>query len=234
MQPESDPDTGWVAHLARCPPTRAAEAIEEAARDRRLFGQIDRAHHAEGRSSYIEIDAPLELYALVRCLKPRHVVEVGVSSGVSSAYILRALERNRRGTLHSVDRPQPERRSSEGTRRTNPSWSIPLGRSSGWAVPGPLWTRWDLRIGDKRDVIPFLVDQLDDLGLFVYDVPHDDDDARSEFRLLDQLLRIGSVAIADHGPHGDLCSALAWWARRRGSRPVRRSGLGLFAFRCQE
>jgi hypothetical protein len=42
----------------------------------------------------------------------------------------------------------------------------------------------------------------------------------------------GAVAIADHGPGGNLCNALRRWARTRGGAPLRRRGLGLFGFRC--
>jgi hypothetical protein len=110
MQQETDPDTSWVASLAGVSAARADRALGEARKETRLFGYLDRMHHAGGRSFYIEIEAPLELYALTRLLRPRHVVEVGVSSGVSSAYFLQGLERNGRGTLHSVDLPQEDRR----------------------------------------------------------------------------------------------------------------------------
>ena len=232
MQEETDPDVGWVAELSRCSLDRASRAVQEAAGERRLFSHLSREHRSEGRSSYIEIDAPLELYALVRLLRPRHVVEVGVSSGVSSAYLLRALEKNGHGTLHSIDRPKTARPRNRSA-RSNPSWSLPPGRSSGWAVPTALRVRWDLRIGDKGAVLPLFAEELDEVGLFVYDVPHDDEGSRREFGALDPLLPRTAVAIADHGPGGGLCEALAWWAKRRGGTPRGRDGLGLYGFRCE-
>lgn len=229
MQLEQDPDSSWVARLADCSVALAARSIREAAEDQRLFRHLTDEHAREGRASYIEIDAPLELYALARILRPRHVVEVGVSSGVSSAYLLRALERNGSGTLHSVDLPKRPPRRGPPSRR---SWSLPPGRESGWAVPFYLRKRWDLRLGDKRDVLPLLAEELDRIGLFVYDVPHEDRRSYREFLGLDARLPRGSVAIVDHGPGGELCEALARWARRRGASPIGRTGLGLFGFRC--
>lgn len=234
MRPETDPDRSWVAALAGASPRAAGAAIDAAAAERRLFAHLAREHRREGRASYVEIDAPLELYALVRLLRPRHVVEVGVSSGVSSAYLLQALERNGRGTLHSVDRPKRETRAQRAGTSRGPSWSLPPGRSSGWAVPSPLRRRWDLRLGDKADVLPLLAEELDTVGLFVYDVPHDDRTSRNEFAALDPLLPRQAVAIADHGPGGGRCEALAWWAGRRGSVASGRTGLGLYGFRCTE
>jgi len=231
MQEETDPDPGWVAELARVPLTTARSAIEQAAGDRSLFRHIAQEHRAGGRTSYIEIDAPLELHALVRLLRPRHVIEVGVSSGVSSAYLLAALELNGQGTLHSVDLPSHPRPSAAA--RGGASWSLPPGRGSGWAVPFKLRARWDLRLGDKALVLPLLTKELPTTELLVYDVPHDCTKSAREFRALDSLFPRGGVAIVDHGPGGGLCCALRGWAARRGSRPVRRTGLGLFGMRCE-
>jgi hypothetical protein len=232
MEPEEDPDVAWVAHLAGCERAAAEHALAEATQERRLFTHLAAEHRREGRPSYVEIDAPLELYALVRLLRPRHVLEVGVSSGVSSAYLLQALDRNERGTLHSVDRPKREPVGARRPGRPLPaSWALPSGRSSGWAVPEALRARWDLRIGDKRVVLPLLAEELDAIELFVYDVPHDDRSTRTEFGAFDSRLTPSGVVIADHGPGGGMCGALRWWARRRGTRPSGRQGLGLYGFR---
>jgi len=230
MHAETDPDASWVAELAGCSEARSLGAIRQAEKERTLFRNLDRMHRLEGRSSYIEIDAPLELYALVRLLRPTHVVEVGVSSGVSSAYLLQAMEQVGHGTLHSVDLPKTESRPRP--RRRNPSWALPPGRSSGWAVPFPLRPRWDLRLGDKKAVLPLIAEATPSVGLFVYDVPHTETQAARDFAAIDRRFRTGSVAIADHGPGGGLCGPLRRWASSRAARPVRRTGLGLFGFRC--
>jgi hypothetical protein len=230
MQAEDDPDATWVSELAGVSETRSLEALREGQEERALFRHLDRMHRLGGRRSYIEIDAPLELYALVRLLQPTHVIEVGVSSGVSSAYLLQALNRVGRGTLHSVDLPKPETRPR--TARRNPSWSIPPGRSSGWAVPVPLRKRWDLRLGDKKDVLPLFAEETPPVGLFVYDVPHSEAQAARDFATINPCLTSGAVAIADHGPGGGLCAPLRRWALSRSTRPLRRNGLGLFGFRC--
>ena len=229
MQAEEAPDIGWVARLSGRPVAAATRAVAEAAAAHRLFEHLAREHRAEGRASYIEIDAPLEVYALARLGRPRHVVEVGVSSGVSSAYLLAALERNGLGTLHSVDLPSRPRRAP--VRPGGASWSLPPGRSSGWAVPLALRRRWDLRLGDKADVLPLLARELPRIDLFVYDVPHNDAATLRELEMVDRRMRAGSVAIVDHGPGGELCSALRRWSRSHGSEPVGRAGLGLYGAR---
>lgn len=233
MRREQDPDPAWVASLANVSVDRAEGSIAEARREEALFRYIARRHREGGRPGYIEIDAPLELYALTRLLRPRHVVEVGVSSGVSSAYLLAALVRNGRGTLHSVDLPSWAAVPPHAPARHRASWSLPPGRTSGWAVPSRLRGRWDLRLGDKADLLPALAQEIPGVELFVYDVPHTDPSAYREFLDLDRCFAVGSVAIADHGPSAGLCDALRRWSRRRHARPVRRVGLGLFGFRSR-
>jgi hypothetical protein len=231
MQVEEDPDANWVEELSGRGPEASGAAIREAQGETRLFAHLSREHRREGRTSYVEIDAPLELHALVRLLRPAHIVEVGVSSGVSSAYLLNALERNGLGVLHSVDLPSLPARNPRARAPPRASWSLPPGRSAGWAVPFPLRKRWDLRLGDKREVLPILTREIPRIDLFVYDVPHEDSATRKEFGLLDPLVGPGGVAIADHGPGGGLCAALASWGRSRETRPLRRQHLGLYGIR---
>jgi hypothetical protein len=231
MHPEQDPDTAWVTALSGRTPAASSRAIAEAQGEHRLFDHLAREHAREGRKSYIEIDAPLELHALARLIRPTQVVEVGVSSGVSSAYLLNALAKNRRGTLHSIDLPSHPRPSRKSGRPPVYSWTLPPGRSSGWAIPRALRGRWDLRLGDKADLIPVLARELDQVDLLLYDVPHNEADIRSELRILDPLLPPGAVVIIDHGPGGSLCAALRGWARGCHARPVRRQELGLFGAR---
>ena len=231
MEPESDADAAWVGALSGRGVPAAQRSIEEARAQRRLFRHIVREHRSERRPGYGEIDAPLELHALVRLCRPRHVVEVGVASGVSSAYLLNALDLNDRGTLHSVDLPKRPPPGPRGGARVYGSWSLPKGRHPGWAVPDRLKGRWDLRIGDKARVLPLLAGELAQVDLFVYDVPHDDAQARREFALLDPRLGPHAAVVVDHGPGGGLCSALRRWATQRGTTTHHRRPTGLYGMR---
>jgi hypothetical protein len=229
MNPEAKPDAAWVGELCGASVARASRALEEAAGETALFRHLANEHRRGGRKFYIEIEAPLELYALTRLLRPRHVVEVGVSSGVSSAYFLKALDRNGSGTLHSADLPEKQR---PGHPPRYGSWSLPPGRYTGWAVPDFLKKRWDLRIGDKAEVLPLLAEELDRIDLFLYDVPHSDPGAYREFRAVDRRFRRGSVALVDHGGTTELCPSLRRWAKLRRTTARGRTGLGLYAFRA--
>src|SRR5438093_5549680 len=110
-----------------------------------------------------EVDLPLSgiamgrvVYVLMRVLKPLKVVETGVASGVSSTYILSALEKNQSGTLYSVELPKQKAH-------------IPKGKDVGWIVPQELHPYWKLFIGDSWEVLPKLLSSLDTIDIFLHD-----------------------------------------------------------------
>jgi predicted O-methyltransferase YrrM len=121
-------------------------------------------------------------YLMCRLLEPSVVVETGVAYGVSSAFILRALEENGRGVLHSVDlpplRPEYER-----------FWGI--------TVDGSPKERWRLHRGSSRRVLPRLLEEVDTVDLFVHDSLHTYRNMRREFELVWPRLRTDGVILAD-------------------------------------
>jgi predicted O-methyltransferase YrrM len=121
-------------------------------------------------------------YLMCRLLKPDVVVETGVAYGVSSAFILRALEVNGRGVLHSVDLP-PLRREYE--------------RLWGVAVDKTLGGRWTLHRGSSARVLSRLLEELETVDLFVHDSLHAYRNMRREFEAVWPHLRTGGALVAD-------------------------------------
>jgi predicted O-methyltransferase YrrM len=121
-------------------------------------------------------------YLMCRLLEPDVVVETGVAYGVSSAFILRALEENGRGVLQSVDLP-PLRREYE--------------RFWGVAVDGGLRNRWRLHRGASGRVLPRLLKEMGVVDLFVHDSLHTYRNMRREFELVWPRLRTGGALVAD-------------------------------------
>lgn len=107
------------------------------------------------------------LYLLVRLMKPDIVVETGVSSGASSAYILCAMHDNNRGRLYSIDLP-PD--------------NLPPGKGSGWIVPQFLRSRWSLHIGDSTRLLESLLNEIGMIDCFIHDSLHTYDHMMWEFR----------------------------------------------------
>lgn len=107
------------------------------------------------------------LYLMIRLLQPRCVVETGVSTGASSTYILCALHDNDYGKLYSIDLP-PDK--------------PPIGKPSGWVIPQTLKGRWSLHIGDSKDLLQPLLNDLGEIDFFIHDSLHTYNHMLWEFR----------------------------------------------------
>src|ERR671917_1921847 len=122
-------------------------------------------------------------YLVCRLLKPDVVVETGVAYGVSSAFILRALEENGGGgVLHSVDLP-PLRRDYQKL------W--------GMAVERAYRGRWRLHRGSSARILPRLLEEAGTVDLFVHDSLHTYRNISREFEAVWPRLRAGGALIAD-------------------------------------
>ena len=190
------PNVRWLALLTGAPAAELSLVLEEIEELLPVAEEI-RGHHREGgRPSYAQFRAPFELYAMVRLLRPEHVVETGVSSGVSSAHFLSALARNGRGTLHSIDFPTRQR----GPRfsRQDSVVALPPGRESGWAVPASLRSGWDLRVGRSEEILPTLMGEIPSLGLFLHDSLHTPGHLTFELTTVRPKLERGAIVLADN------------------------------------
>jgi methyltransferase family protein len=109
----------------------------------------------------------LNQYAAVRALAPDCIVETGVANGVSSSYLLLALQKNERGRLHSI-----------GLADTA---FLPLGKDPGWLVPQWLRPAWQAHLGDALEILPRLLRQMGKIGIFIHDSLHTYDHMMWEF-----------------------------------------------------
>jgi len=122
-------------------------------------------------------------YALVRAAKPETILETGVANGVSTSYILLALNSNGRGTLHSIE--------------VGDTRFLPEGRQIGWIVPESLRGRWKLHVGDSRTLLCSVARELAPLDIFIHDSLHTDDHMMFEFENAFPYLRPGGILLAD-------------------------------------
>jgi predicted O-methyltransferase YrrM len=122
-------------------------------------------------------------YAVVRAIRPETIVETGVASGVSSAHLLLALERNQKGTLHSVE--------------IGDSAYLPAGKEPGWIVPDWLRSRWQLYIGDVVAILPRLLRELGEVDIFIHDSLHTYEHMKFEFELGYPHVKKGGLLLAD-------------------------------------
>jgi predicted O-methyltransferase YrrM len=119
-------------------------------------------------------------YVICRALRPRVVVETGVGSGVTTSFILQAMAANDEGRLWSIDLP-------------------PIGAEqfAGSFVPQPLRSRWTLRRGRSRDLLPQLLNDLPAPDVFLYDSLHTTRNMTFEFQAAWQKMNPGGVLLSD-------------------------------------
>jgi hypothetical protein len=130
-------------------------------------------------------------YSLVRIIKPRLVVETGVNKGLSSAAILTAMERNQEGELYSIDLPT-ESQLTDGTvyQRSSP---LEVGR----LVPYEVRHRWHLILGDAKNELPKLMDELKNIDIFLHDSLHTEEHMMWEFTTAWPYIREGGFLCSD-------------------------------------
>ena len=99
------------------------------------------------------------IWCLVRHLRPINVVETGVAHGITSRFILEALETIRAGKLWSIDLPplNPTRREEVGVAVLQTD--VPVDR-------------WTYIAGTSRRRLPALLSRLGRIDLFIYDSMH--------------------------------------------------------------
>jgi len=125
------------------------------------------------------------LYELCRYFNPDIVVETGVARGISSSYILGALEANNKGHLYSIDMPGEE----EG--------------ESGWLIPDYLKHRWHLTTGRTADKLQPLLAGLSKIDIFLHDSEHTYENMTWEFRLTWQHLKPGGLLLSHNIDYND-------------------------------
>lgn len=122
------------------------------------------------------------IWCLVRHLRPERVVETGVAHGLTSRFILEALEQNDRGHLWSIDLPP-----------LDPD----LRRQVGMAVGPGFSDRWTYIHGSSRRRLPKLLSQLRQIDLFVHDSLHSERNVRFELDQAWAVLRPGGALVID-------------------------------------
>ncbi|MCJ7805185.1 class I SAM-dependent methyltransferase [Patescibacteria group bacterium] len=136
---------------------------------------------------YGEIATPDFLYVIVRILRPEVVVETGVAAGISSAFILQALQDNGEGTLYSIDFPNYALTDSS---------LIPEGKETGLAIPPYLKERWNLRLGKSKDLLPSLLAELGKVDIFLHDSEHTYDNMTFEYTTVWDYLGTGGLLLS--------------------------------------
>ena len=133
------------------------------------------------------------LYFLVRKLKPVSIIETGVHRGVSSLFILQALEDNGIGKLYSIDLPLAGYETDVGgyTKSFLPPEKV------GICVSKKLRNRWNLILGDSKDKLPKLLSSIKSIDLFLHDSKHTYEHMMWEFGTIWPILNNDGILVSD-------------------------------------
>lgn len=136
----------------------------------------------------VGFDASQELanicYTMVRLIKPSIVVETGVGRGMTSLFILSALEKNDKGRLYSIELPKA---------RSYKEWS----KDVGILVTDSLKDRWTLIFGPGAHEMKKLRNEISGIDLFVHDSNHSYLNQKMELRSAFSMLNKGGVILFD-------------------------------------
>lgn len=180
-------DERFVATLTDTTAPQIKRFLSEPFQDRRYHGHLCGAgEQLEGTDSIganLYAKHVLLQYAIVRAFKPDCVLETGVANGVSSSYLLLAMEHNQKGALHSID--------------VNDGSFLPPGKCVGWIVPEWLRHRWKLYLGDARELLPAILKDLNSLDIFIHDSLHSYEHMKFEYEQAYPYLRGGGILISD-------------------------------------
>src|SRR5262249_45904498 len=138
----------------------------------------------ESFKSWNDGDAGLvrAIWCLTRHLRPVNAVETGVAHGLTSRFILEALERNGAGHLWSIDRPPLEH-----------VWHEQIGV----AVSDRLRHRWTYIKGSSRLRLPPLLRQIGTIDLFIHDSLHSEHNVLFELNRAWMSLRLAGAIVID-------------------------------------
>ena len=179
-----EPVSDWLPRLHRAVyvewPCAVVREFEEAWTE--MVASLSARGLPGGRGHDADRALAQAIWCVTRHLGPERVVETGVARGVTSAFVLLALERNESGHLWSIDLPP-----------VMPVWHS----QSAVAVPESLKRRWTYVRGSSRRRLPQLLDRLGAIDLFVHDSLHTEENMRFEMKAAWSKIRPGGVLVAD-------------------------------------
>lgn len=170
-------------------------------------------------------------YLLTRLLEPDTVLEIGVANGISTLYILEALnELETTADVRAIDKPQFESdiREKRGARGlSGVGGIIPDEKEAGWVAPINHRSRHEYQyyVGDFTEVLPKVVDSMPPVDLAIYDASKDVDEMQMAYEILIQSLSSQGVLLSDDIKVNDAFSQVT---EQNGGKVVKFGGIGVF------
>lgn len=182
----------WAASVAGAPVEACRSWISEILADRALQEHAYRISVSTGRRGLtdekVRIGRRAGWYAVLRALKPRHVVETGTDKGLGSLVIAAALLRNGVGHLTTMD----------------------INPDSGFLITGKYAEVIQIERGDSLALISQLTQPV---NLFIHDSDHSPAHEAAEFLAVEGHLVPSALVLSDNS---HITDALPTWAESTG------------------
>lgn len=173
------------------------------------------------------------LYVITRLVKPETILEIGVANGMSTAFVLGALDEEgvppESVTIHAIDRPQfayqiQERRGRFGLEGRG--GLIPDNKEAGWLASKMIRQKYNyqLHIGDFTEILGDFSEIFDSLDLAIYDASKDPEEMKFAYQFLLTKLQRNGVLVSDDVLVNDIFEAMMEGQRGR-SRIVNDTGI---------
>lgn len=141
------------------------------------------------------------LYAIVRAAAPKSVVETGVWKGITTGYMLEALRRNGDGgRLISIDLPTLDPKGSINADGVVDRIHVDSTDQIACLIDPATRedrSRWELRLGDAKQLLPQLLTELPEVDLFYHDSEHSYQHMSFEFGVVWPKIRPGGLLVSD-------------------------------------
>jgi predicted O-methyltransferase YrrM len=145
------------------------------------------------------------LFIVVRAVKPNIMIETGSFDGLSTAVILLAMAKNNRGTLFTIDLPNPRLPSD-------------IKADPAWIVPDYLRNRLQLKKGKSSEHLESIIEQVEGVDLFYHDSWHTYENLMFEYQTAWSALNQGGLLMSEYLP--DLNDAFKDFIKDKDNIPI--------------
>lgn len=159
-----------------------------------IDGEVRDYNYVEG---LMDKEYASALYRIIKSEKPSIVVETGVCNGLSTSVILKALNENGEGKLYSIDLPETPEMNEEEFSEKKDGAVIPVDKEAGWLVPDDFRDKWEFIEGNTLYKLPELLEELQEIDIFVHDSEHSYEVMMFEFCLAYRHLNKGGMILVD-------------------------------------
>lgn len=135
-------------------------------------------------------------YVLVREFKPKIFIETGVMHGLTSQFLLHAIDKNSFGKLISID--YPSYYETGPSNKDGYTETLPPKREPGWAVSKRYKPLWELLIGKSVDRLPEVLKQHQAIDIFLHDSEHTYETMWDEMTMCWDKIKEGGLLICDN------------------------------------